>query len=108
MPDVCTCGAQLPPDSLFCHRCGKPQRDIVEPEIVTAPPVVAPPVAPAPHTAPVNFRNTAAVRVALLVAMSATALGFVLPFLNWLAAGFFAVFFYCRKTGYELNVGGGV
>ena len=32
MPDFCTCGAQLPPDSLFCHKCGKPQRDVIEPE----------------------------------------------------------------------------
>jgi len=28
MPDNCTCGAELPPDSLFCHKCGKPQREI--------------------------------------------------------------------------------
>jgi hypothetical protein len=109
MPDVCTCGAQLPPDALFCHKCGKPQREIVAPEPVTPPPApIAEPVVPERRTAPMSFRNPAAVRIALLVAMSATALGFVLPFLNWLAAGFFAVFFYCRKTGYELNVGGGV
>src|ERR1041384_1004295 len=108
MPDVCTCGAQLPPDAQFCHKCGKPQREIVEPEPAAPPPVLAPPPEPRRQTAPVNFRNPAALRIALLVAISATALGFVLPFLNWLAAGFFAVFFYCRKTGYELNVGGGV
>src|ERR1017187_9471093 len=29
MPEFCTCGAQLPPDSLFCHKCGKPQRDVM-------------------------------------------------------------------------------
>ena len=32
MADFCTCGAELPPDALFCHKCGKPQREIVEPE----------------------------------------------------------------------------
>ncbi len=32
MPDFCTCGAQLPLDALFCHKCGKPQRDVIEPE----------------------------------------------------------------------------
>ena len=32
MPEFCSCGAQLPPDALFCHKCGKPQRDIVEPD----------------------------------------------------------------------------
>jgi len=29
------------------------------------------------------------------------------PFLNWIAAGFFAVLFYKRKTGSLLNVGAG-
>lgn len=29
----CSCRAELPPDALFCHRCGKPQRDdLVTPE----------------------------------------------------------------------------
>src|SRR5690349_21274649 len=109
MPDVCTCGAQLPPDALFCHKCGKPQREIVatEPEAPPPPPPAASFVER--QTAPLlNFRNPAAVRIALLVAVAATVVGLFLPVLNWLAAGFFAVFFYCRKTGYEVNVGGGV
>ena len=25
--EFCTCGAQLPPDARFCHKCGKPQYD---------------------------------------------------------------------------------
>jgi len=114
--EFCTCGAQLPPDALFCHKCGKPQRDIVVPEAVpprpqeypgVLPPTPATATAPAPAEAPLNFHNPVAVRIALLVAISATVLSF-LPFLNWIAAGFFAVFFYRKKTGSLLNVGAGV
>jgi hypothetical protein len=113
MPDFCTCGAALPPDALFCHKCGKPQREIAVPEVPPPPqqqPDAAPftPVARRPEPAALNFRNPTAVRIAILVAFTATVLGFVLPLLNWLAAGFFAVFFYCRKTGLSLNVGGGM
>jgi hypothetical protein len=117
MPEYCTCGAQLPPDALFCHKCGKPQRDItpVEPEPIpqptfqlpnpqaAVPPPVAPPVIPV-----LSFRNPVALRIGMLVALSATVLMGFLPFLNWLAAGFFSVFFYRRKTGSLLNVGAGM
>lgn len=109
MPEFCTCGAQLPPDALFCHKCGKPQRELVVPETVA--PVVAPAplpqLQPRPEPLPVNFHNGVAMRIAILVAATATLLNF-LPFLNWLAAGFFAAFFYRRKTGTLLNVGTGV
>lgn len=110
MPDFCTCGAELPPDALFCHKCGKPQREIAVPEVQDAPaPEVVPPhpIAAAPAVTALNFRNPIAVRIALLVSVIATLLSF-LPFLNWTAAGFFAVFFYKRKTGSLLNVGAGV
>jgi len=114
----CTCGARLPPDALFCHKCGKPQREIVEPEPVPPRPQEYPGIrppspaaatapVPVPAEAPLNFHNPVAVRIAMLVAVSATILSF-LPFLNWIAAGFFAVFFYRRKTGSLLNVGAGV
>ena len=67
MPETCTCGAQLPPDSLFCHKCGKPQREIAEPEVLT--PVILAPVtaAPAPGfaTAP-RFAMPARTTVSLL------------------------------------------
>jgi hypothetical protein len=109
MPEFCSCGAQLPPDALFCHKCGKPQRELVVPETVApVQPAVAPPHIPTRlEPPPVNFHNRVAMRIALLVAAIATLLSFV-PFLNWLAAGFFAVFFYRRKTGSLLNVGAGV
>ena len=111
MPEFCSCGAQLPPDALFCHKCGKPQREILAPEVETHPiadVLPPPPLAQPPIAVALSFRNTAAVRIALMVAATATILGFFLPFLNWLAAGFFAVFFYRRRTGLLLNVSAGV
>src|SRR5260370_36269576 len=108
MPEFCSCGAQLPPDALFCHKCGKPQRELVVPETVA--PVAPPPlpqVQPRPVPPPVNFHNGVALRIAILVAAMATLLSLFLPFLTWLAGGFFASFLYRRKTG-PLNVGAGV
>jgi hypothetical protein len=110
LPDFCTCGTELVPDSLFCHKCGKPQRDIVAPEPPPPPaytipqqqPIFVPPPAAAP-----GFRNPVAMRIALLVAVFATLLSFI-PYLNWLAAGFFAVFFYRRRTGALLTMESGV
>jgi hypothetical protein len=109
MPDYCTCGAELPPDALFCHKCGKPQRDItpVEPEPPPPPPERAPVRAAAIELPPLNFHNGLALRIALVVAITATLLSF-LPYLNWLAAGFFAVYFYRRRTGALLNMESGV
>src|SRR5579872_1450665 len=109
MPELCTCGAQLPPDALFCHKCGKPQREVVAPEIeqntyaAAAPSAMAPPPPSRPQPLPLNFRNRVAVRIALLAAVSATVLYFLVV-VNWLAAGFFAAFFYCRKTGFRIDV----
>jgi hypothetical protein len=93
---------------LFCHKCGKPQREFAVPEEEIIQPVEPPPLPPppVPQALPLNFHNPVAVRIALLVAVCATVLSF-LPFLNWIAAGFFAVFFYRRKTGNLLNVGAG-
>jgi hypothetical protein len=109
LADFCSCGAELPPDALFCHKCGKPQRDIVEPEPIEPVEEVAAPVAVAvapPAPAP-SFGNPVAIRIALAAAAVATLMSF-LPYLNWLAAGFFAVFFYRRRTGALLNMESGV
>jgi len=110
MADFCTCGAQLPPDALFCHKCGKPQREIlaVEPEPPPAPAYLPPPEIKLPEAPPVSFRNPVAVRIGLLLAVSATVVMSFLPLLNWLAAGFFAVLLYRRRTGSLLNVGAGM
>jgi len=114
MPEKCTCGAQLPPDALFCHKCGKPQRQIGEPEIM--PPVNFPAVTvtPSPAVTPprlamaVGFRNPVALQTALIVGAGAMVLMSLLPVVNWLAAGFLAVFFYRRKTHNSLNIGAGM
>jgi hypothetical protein len=115
MPDFCTCGAQLPDDALFCHKCGKPQREIIQPETPTinfgtAVPApmdaqLAPP--PRPQPMPLNFHNATAVRIALVAALGATVL-LKLLLLNWLGAGFLAAYFYYRKTGYRPDVAAGV
>ncbi len=115
MPDFCTCGAQLPPDALFCHKCGKPQRDVIEPEpevesvefVLPVVPTVPPPPAPAPQ---INFHNLVAVRIAFVVAPIAFLLSWI-PAANlilWIAGGFLAVFFHRRRTGDLLNVRAGV
>ncbi|HEX3744990.1 MAG TPA: zinc ribbon domain-containing protein [Bryobacteraceae bacterium] len=118
MAEFCTCGAQLPPDALFCHKCGKPQRDIIEPEVQSnsfpagaqSGPVPAeiPPQIPRPQPLPLNFHNPIAVRIAMVAAVCATVLSLLSPTLSWLAAGFFAVYLYCRKTGFRLDVLAGV
>src|ERR1700676_150299 len=117
VPDVCTCGAKLPPDARFCHKCGKPQRD--EPVVVEE----AEPPPPLPFTelptsvpARISFHNILAVRVALM----AGALGFclfvllvqvpglqVLAILSPIASGAFAVHLYKRKTGQRLSMASG-
>ena len=122
MPEFCTCGAELPPDARFCHRCGKPQREEVQPETVERPPEIvaaaslaagaSPPIAP-PR---VNFHNTAAVRIGLLMAgiasllsaLPAMALGLAGLAIWWLTAGFLSVYLYRRRTGQFLTVDSGL
>jgi hypothetical protein len=110
LADYCTCGTELVPGSLFCHKCGKPQQELVVPEVPPPPAYAVPPqpvFIPAQTVALPGFRNPVAMKIALLVAIFATLLSF-LPYLNWLAAGFFAVFFYRRRTGALLNMESGV
>jgi hypothetical protein len=113
VPERCTCGAQLPEDALFCHKCGKPQREIVsvdEPEVVAVPPPIP---APAPQPLIISFHNGPAVRIALgvgflafvcLLVVVQLALPEALIFLWLAAAGFLAVFLYRRSTGQRLSV----
>jgi hypothetical protein len=82
----------------------------LEPEPVPPPPVTREAAiavaAPAPAPTP-SFGNPVAIKIALAAAAIATLMSF-LPYLNWLAAGFFAVFFYRRRTGALLNMESGV
>src|SRR5260370_42684041 len=112
MPEFCTCGAQLAPDSLFCHKCGKPQREVgaAEPESEPSAEVVPPPAVPAatpvPQPPAINFHNLVAVRIAFVMAPVAFLVSGI-PALNvvlWLAAGFLAVFFPVRRNGVLLKV----
>ncbi|MEN6602010.1 MAG: zinc ribbon domain-containing protein, partial [Bryobacteraceae bacterium] len=123
--EYCTCGAQLPPDALFCHKCGKPQREIVAveaPEAEEEPvvePVIPPPEAPPlpPVAQEIGFHNGPAVRSAFLAAALSslfislpTPVLLTLPWmLVWLVfAGFFAVRFYLRRSGMAVTVRGGL
>jgi hypothetical protein len=113
VPERCTCGAQLPEDALFCHKCGKPQRDIVSVDELEVVPI--PPAIPIAATAPpsISFHNGPAVRIALgmgflaflcLLVVGQLALPQALIFVWLAAAGFLAVFLYRRSTGHRLSV----
>jgi hypothetical protein len=117
VPERCTCGAQLPEDALFCHKCGKPQREIVsvdEPEAAVPPPIpVATVSAIPPESSVITFHNGTAVRIAVsmgflaflcLLVVGQLALPEALIFVWLAAAGFLAVFLYRRSTGQRLSV----
>jgi len=111
VPERCSCGATLVEDALFCHRCGKPQRELFAAE-VEAPvvPTVAPPPVPAPP--PIGFHNGPAVRIGLAAAVLSILVSALLGQLAILQAlapvwliltGFLAVFFYRRRTHQRLS-----
>src|SRR5579871_1218209 len=113
VPDFCTCGAQLPPDARFCHKCGKPQYDYPGFAVEEPAPVPPPPAAQTKPLAEISFHNRLAVRVGFLVALFAF-LPFIflqavplLPAVVAFFAGFLAVFSYSRITGQSLSVRSG-
>jgi hypothetical protein len=120
--EYCTCGAKLPEDARFCHKCGKPQRDEPEIEALAQQVAPAPEPMPLPDAAPaqapgVSFRNPIAVRAAVISAALATLGGLIpLPGLFhtlWqlimiVGGGFVAVWFYQRRTGDYLSIRGGL
>lgn len=133
MADFCTCGAQLPADARFCHRCGKPQFADPPPEpeynaefdyragvehsaddlraIVSAAPAVIPET-----PALISFANADAVRAGFYTAIIIWVLmilpvggapGLTLKLAVLLGGGFLAVIFYSRRTGQILTVAAG-
>lgn len=114
MPERCTCGAELPTDALFCHKCGKPQRELLEEQpAVEAELVIVPPPIPAPAAPPpIGFHNGPAVRIGLLVAVMSILVSAVtgrmavlqaLAPLWLIAGGFLTVYLYRRRTGQRLS-----
>ncbi|PYT31998.1 MAG: hypothetical protein DMG58_11065 [Acidobacteria bacterium] len=116
MPEFCTCGAQLPLDARFCHKCGKPQRDEPEARMLAeeSAPVAIPVrlMAAAAAPVPLSFQNPVALRVGLLAAVLVcfTMMIPVVQYMSilwWLGAGYLSVWIYKRRTGQRLNVLGG-
>jgi hypothetical protein len=118
VPEFCTCGAQLPPDARFCHKCGKPQYDYpgIE-EIEPSPPAEVASVPVTPHVelpGEITFHNRLAVRIGFIAAMVAVMISvFPIPWpfvrlpIAFLGAGFLAVFLYSRRTGQTLSIRSG-
>jgi hypothetical protein len=115
---VCTCGARLPEDARFCHKCGRPlQEGYVAAEEAPLPAPTPETVAPAPQPAPpIGFRNRLAVRIALIAAGAICVLISVpLPgpistiwqIVLLLAGGFGSVYLYARRSGEPVSVGSG-
>jgi hypothetical protein len=121
VPEYCTCGAQLPPDARFCHKCGKPQYDYMpaveepEPEPTLQVAALAEQLQVARFPADIGFHNGLAVRIGFIAAMGAVMISlfpvpppFVRLPIAFLAAGFLAVFLYSRRTGQTLTIRSGV
>ena len=115
MIEYCTCGAKLPEDARFCHKCGRPVYETAPDDAQPVEEVVPPPapVAPPPKPPGVSFRNPGAVRAGMLVAAVVCLLQAVpLPSLVqpiWLmvlllGGGFFSVYIFHRRTGAEISV----
>ena len=106
MPQRCTCGAELPLNALFCHQCGRPQRDVSVPidEPETLPSEEQELALTAPPPASVGFGNPDVIRAAYPAAAIAAILGSI-PFVSMLcflwypAAGFASVYLYRIRTG---------
>jgi len=119
VPEFCTCGAQLPPDARFCHKCGKPQYDYkasfeeAEPEPTQPQPAIAE-LQPLRIPTDISFHNGLAVRIGFIAAMGAVMVSlFPIPWplvrapIAFVLAGFLAVFLYSRRTGQILTIRSG-
>lgn len=114
----CTCGANLPEDARFCHKCGKPQyeEDIARLAESHASTPVQAPISPVTSAAPlpISFRNSRAVLISLVVAavaffasMLAAVVWPPLFFLVLCTAGYTAAKLYRGQTVEPLTSAGG-
>lgn len=116
----CSCGAVLPEDARFCHKCGKPQyeEDIARMNAAEAPVAAsapaAQPVSSSQPPSPIGFSNRRAVRITLAVAgFSLLAISIIanlappLLFPILVAAGFTSVRVYLSRTAENLTASGG-
>ncbi|HEX6544990.1 MAG TPA: zinc ribbon domain-containing protein [Bryobacteraceae bacterium] len=115
----CTCGAQLPDDARFCHRCGRPQleEDIVRMREEERVPLPTPPPPP-PLPSKIDFGNRKAVTVSIAVAMLTLlvflASSVLAPFAATLLilplfclSGFVAARWYMKQTGDSITAQAG-
>lgn len=120
MEPRCTCGAVLPPDARFCHRCGKPQyaEDVARLEEQERQAAIPP--TPAAETtlaeaSAITFRNSRAVFISLVVAAVGLLGSLVLALaaaaplfpVFLCAVGFFAVRFYNGGSPARLSTSAG-
>ena len=119
MPEFCSCGAQLPEDARFCHKCGKPQReeDVAaekqQAEEAVIAEVIAAPPPPLPQVHAISLRDRVTLSTALIAAGVALMLSVILGplglgVLALIAGGFFAVFLYRQRTGQLLTIMNGI
>ena len=116
----CTCGAQLPDDARFCHRCGRPQleEDIARMREDESVPVPTPPPPPPPPAPKIDFGNRKAVTISIAVAMLTlfvfiassvlapfAATLFILPL--FCISGFVAARWYMKQTGQSITAQAG-
>jgi hypothetical protein len=114
----CTCGALLPEDARFCHKCGKPQfqEDIarLNAEEPKPAPVQIPEAAAQPAANGISFRNSRAVVISVIVAAAAfflTGAAALISALLWpvvlVGAGFLAAVLYRGHSREPLSAANG-
>lgn len=112
VPLQCTCGAALPEDARFCHKCGKPQyeEDLAREQVEIVTPAQSP-VEP-PTALKIDFSNRLAVVTTLLVSgimlFALNLLSVVIPVPIWppllfSGSGFLAVLLYTRRSGQTVS-----
>ncbi len=126
MEEICTCGARLVPDALFCHRCGRPLRPLIAEEEPAEQEESPPPTVPEPDRVViaqavvepevnVDFRNRSALKSCLLAAcfslvfivlLSPIGSGILFPFVLF-GGGWIASYLYGRNSAIPVNVRSG-